>query len=96
MSKGEWTHRAGLLVALDGETWTEEQVGDGHQQGFGQRPGSIIILIIIAVSIKTLADKETSSEMSRDAFTVLTLQRCFVALHVDPEMNSCTLQFIYL
>lgn len=42
-----WTHRVVLLVALDGEIWAEEQVGDGEQQGFSQRPSFIIITIII-------------------------------------------------
>lgn len=42
--EGQWTHRAVLLVALSSEMWTEEQVGDGQQQGFSQRPCFIIII----------------------------------------------------
>ncbi len=53
---GGLTHRAALLVALSGEIWTEEQVCDGQQQRFSQRPSFIVILVFI----QTLEDKETS------------------------------------
>lgn len=50
------THRAAPLVALSGEIWTEEQVSDGEQQGFSQRP----CFIVNAVFVQMLEDRETS------------------------------------
>lgn len=40
------THRAVLLVALDGEIWTEEQVSNGQQQGLSQRLTFVISIVV--------------------------------------------------
>ena len=64
-SKDQWTHRA-LLVALGGEIWAEEKVGDGHQQRLSQWPSFIVIFTIV---VQTLEERETSSEVSRDTVT---------------------------
>lgn len=54
-----WTHLAALLVALDGEVWTEEEVGDGEQQRFRQWPSFVIA---VAIGVQTLEDRETRSK----------------------------------
>lgn len=41
----EGSHHSAPSVALDGEIWAEKQVSDGQEQGLGQGPGILVIVL---------------------------------------------------
>lgn len=41
------SHHSAPPMALHGEVWAEEQVSDGQEQGLGQRPGVLVIVLCL-------------------------------------------------
>lgn len=79
------THLAVLLVALSGEIWTEEQVGDGQQQRLSQRPG----VVLIVVFVQTLHRKKRDElEVARQQCKEVTAHGQEIVPHKLPRKTT--------